>query len=332
MLQESTVSQTLGRSVSRIASNELQDEVGLAAQSGRRIKEFFDLLTGVENYAPHNLDRQGVIRIWFAKDLIRHQFLIDFEDIVQEFLRAAVEELPNAVPRGTIVDTPNGPKPTQRNIISRCQHIARMKTRAYINAIYRNSLIMVCAECGKIRKANYNKECGCGSTVKMETQHVYANIEDSPAYDARRRQDDQIEVKETEELYLKLVRDAHRLFDEGSRAQQIFNLLMNPDVSKEMCKICVNRSRTRVVGRKSLPVIKESDVRELYRCDADFYDPTQCTNTSKNFAAFLGVSKSLVDDKIRLIRKRIKKYIAENKRNNDFLCEVAGRMNCGGKS
>lgn len=311
--------QSSQRSDPRIPSNEIQDEVGLAAKEGKRLQEFFDLLTGVVNYSPSNLDRQGVIRIWFAKDLIKHQFIIDFKDIIQEFLKAAIEELPNAVPRGTLIKTQSGWRKTERNIISRCQYIARMKTRAYINSIYRDTITMSCPICGKIKKITNKRICK-NCDVEMDTQHIHANVDDVEPIDRQFNQYEIFSLRQCTYQYEHLVKEVRQLFEENSRSQQIFDILLNPQSSLDMCGRCENRSRTRIIGRKSLNVINE---RVLYKCDAQAYDPISCTNTSKNIAAYLGVSKSLVDSKIRLIRKRFTRYIMQNIRHNDFCDELA---------
>lgn len=60
--------------------------------------------------------------------------------------------------------------------------------------------------------------------------------------------------------------------------------------------------------RSGLRVL-DQEVKELSHCDAVSYDPTQCTNTRKNIAAHLGVSASLVQDKIRYIRERVTRFL-----------------------
>jgi hypothetical protein len=77
---------------------------------------------------------------------------------------------------------------------------------------------------------------------------------------------------------------ADNVLGEGTRAYQVIKILVDPQASREMCKVCK-------------------------LCDADYFDMDTCTNYNANIARWLGVNKTMIASKVRSIRKRLPEWL-----------------------
>lgn len=168
--------------------NELANEAVLRAQesiaTGRRnnkaIQDMMDLISGIQNYAIWNINKQGVIRKAFELERLRHNgtkagraasFATDLDDVISTFWEHVFKYLPRATATGEnvpvrVVDgqydddtefdentSTAGLQFVQRSTKCNPVHYLRnmgiMGVRNLINKSYRRNIVMVCDDCGQ---------------------------------------------------------------------------------------------------------------------------------------------------------------------------------------
>jgi hypothetical protein len=164
-------------------ANEIVSRVQNSIASGKidreAMQQMMDLISGVENYAIWNINRQGAIRKVFEAERIRHNgtksgrsasFGSDLDDVISTFWECVIKYLPRATSTGGVVPvrvvegqydndtefdeemTKAGLQFVQRNTKCNPIHYLRnmgiMGVRNLINKSYRRNIIMVCDDCG----------------------------------------------------------------------------------------------------------------------------------------------------------------------------------------
>lgn len=267
--------------------NKDANELLIAFRKGERIQEFMDAVSGVENYRLSDMNRQGRIRGMFAKELIKDQFLLNLDDIVSIFWKGVIEHVDKARLWGETVEIKSGKssetRETNNNPINYLRYHGKMAVRNYITGLYRKNLQQSCSSCDYTCSVQNDKKCPKCNAI-MHTTYKFLDIDDDSndlnGYDP---------VKDTEdrdmEKYIKslLKRFANEVLREG-RAFQIFNILTEPEASKEMCAAC-------------------------NLCPAKTFDIDSCTNYNANIGSYLGVNKTMVANKMRSIRKRLPQFL-----------------------
>lgn len=143
------------------------------------MSKLMDLVSGVENYDPRNMSKQGVIAKFFNKEISKTggvlksaNYLINLEDLVSVFWENVLETIPTAKKHGDTVEVrevagSTVSRPTQSNSIYYIRSQSITKTRNYINAIYAKMLVQSCETCNghsPPHKEEVHKACVCGST------------------------------------------------------------------------------------------------------------------------------------------------------------------------
>jgi len=270
--------------------NDYANELLLAARKNGRIQEFMDAVSGVSNYKLNSPNRQGCIRSLFAKELIKDQFLLHFDDIISTFWRGVFEKLKVAKLFGERVKikTPGIKKyyrKTKNNPIHFLRYHGKMAVRNYINALYKRNLEQGCDVCGYRISINYNKVCPkCNSL--MSTVYKFVNSDDCemPVEAAYNQLGD---VEMSIAIRRLLNEFANVELQEGTRAYTILKILTDSNMSKQICKTCK-------------------------LCDADSFDIDQCTNYNMNIGKYLKINKTLVANKVSSIRRRLPKWLEKN--------------------
>jgi len=276
--------------------NDVANELLLAAKKGQRTQEFFDAVSGIKKYNPHDQDRQGCIRSIFARELISEQFLLKFDEIISIFWKGVFEKLDSAKLFGDLVEIKvSGKKiktrPTKNNPIHFLRYHGRMAVRNHITSLYRKNLEQGCSVCGYRISVRSIKDCPkCGSP--MSTVYKFINVEDcelsySSPYD-------RLEDAETQYTISNLLNEfAECVLGDGTKAFQILKILVDPESSRAMCAACK-------------------------LCGSETFDMNSCTNYNANIGKYLGVNKTMIANKMTSIRRRLPKWL-KNKGTDEAL-------------
>ena len=268
--------------------NDRANELLIAFRKGQRIQEFMDAVSGVENYKLSDLSRQGCIRGRFAKELVKDQFLLELEDIISMFWQGVFEHVDKARLWNDKVEIKNPGKDveireTNNNPIHYLRCHGEYAVRNYITGLYRKNLQQSCMACDYTCSIQNDKTCKkCKGLMHTTYKFMEINddlddfLTDSPDKEAENRDLDRY----VKALFKKF---AAEVLKEG-RAFQIFNILTEPEASKEMCGAC-------------------------NLCPAQTFDINSCTNYNANIGAYLGVNKTMVANKMRSIRKRFPQFL-----------------------
>lgn len=284
--------------------NELANELLIAFRRGERVQEFMDAVSGTENYRLDDFSRQGCVRGMFSKELIKDQFLLEIEDIISVFWQGVFEHVDKAKlwrekveikKPGNEVEV----RETNNNPIHYLRYHGVMAVRNYITSLYRKNLQQSCPECGYVCGVQSNKQCknkDCNAI--MQTKYKFIDINDD-SDNLMLTEPDKVSEDLDMERYIKSLmrRFANEILREG-RAFQIFNILTEPNASKEMCAAC-------------------------NLCPAKTFDIDSCTNYNANIGAYLGVNKTMVANKMRSIRKRLPQFLfSEDTQEANYILEL----------
>lgn len=286
--------------------NKLANEIIIAFREGKRIHDFMDAVAGVKKYRLDDISRQGHIRSMFAKELIREQFLLDFEDIISEFWRGVFENVDRAKLHGELVEikAPGKKKetrPTNNNPVHYLRYNGYMAVRNHITALYRKNLQQGCATCGHKTVTKKDKKCPkCSSVMSQVYKFVELNNDTDDLHISTMYKN--IENRDTANMIDRVVRDfAESVLKPGTRAYQVMRILTEPEASKSMCSACK-------------------------LCDAITFDIDSCTNYNANIGDHLGVNKTMIANKIRSIRKRFPEWLhKQDSQDAQYLLQVIQR-------
>jgi hypothetical protein len=282
--------------------NRVADELLVAARKGKRMQEFMDAVSGVEEYRLDDHGRQGCIRGFFAKELIKGQFLLEFDDLISIFWQGVFEKLDSAALWGEKVEIKAPGKyreyrPTQNNPIHYLRYHGFMAARNHITSLYRKNLQQGCPSCGHTTSVKNNKECKkCGQ--QMSTIYKFSLINDEKDQLVDENSFRFVDNKSMASYLESVINE----FDEvvlggNTRASQVLRILMDPEESRAMCAACK-------------------------LCNSETFDIDSCTNYNANIGRWLGVNKTMIASKIRSIRKRFPEFLRKkNTRESRYLLQ-----------
>ncbi|MCK5614247.1 hypothetical protein KAR91_70935, partial [Candidatus Pacearchaeota archaeon] len=144
--------------------NHVADELLVAVRKGKKTQEFMNAVSGVQDYRLDDHSRQGCIRGRFAKELIRDQFLLEFDDLISVFWQGVFEKIDKAALWGEKVEIKAAGKYKERrstdsNPIHYLRYHGFMSVRNYITSLYRKNLQQGCSNCGYKTSVKTSKEC-----------------------------------------------------------------------------------------------------------------------------------------------------------------------------
>jgi len=288
--------------------NDVADQLLVAARKGKRMQEFMDAVSGVQAYRLDDHTRQGCIRGFFAKELIKDQFLLEFDDLIAIFWHGVFEKLDKAALWGEKVEIKAPGKyreyrPTDNNPIHYLRYHGFMAVRNYITSLYRKNLQQGCPNCGYTTSVKNNKICKkCGQQMSTIYKFSLLNEERDDLVD-----ESSFKFVENQNMAEYINNIIHE-FDEqvlgpNTRASQVLRILMIPEESRAMCSTCK-------------------------LCNAETFDIDSCINYNANIGKWLGVNKTMIASKIRSIRKRFPEFLAEkNTRESRYLLSrISGKF------
>ena len=264
--------------------NEYANRLLLAARKGEKIHDFMDAVSGVEKYRIDDLNRQGMIRGTFAKELIAEQFILDIEDIVAVFWHGVFEKINRAKLFNEKVEIKhsNGHitiRPTKNNPIHYLRNHGEWAVRNHITSLYKKILLQHCSICGFKTTIKNEKKCPKCFNI-MTTIYKFSNIDNQEL-----GVEQQVHNSDMNRAIGTLLREfAEETLKPGTRAYQVLKILTEPSASREMCAAC------------SL-------------CSNNIFDIDSCTNYNANIGRWLGINKAMVATKINRIRKALPRFL-----------------------
>jgi Zn finger protein HypA/HybF involved in hydrogenase expression len=288
--------------------NHIANELLIAARKAERTQEFMEVVSGVSNYKLHVMERQGIIRSMFSKELISEQFLLEFEEIVSVFWHGVFEHLDKAKLFGEMVEikAPGKKKerrPTDNNPIHYLRYHGRMAVRNYITSLYRRNLQQGCSTCGYRTSIKNDKYCPkCKSAMSTVYKFEVIDDDNNQFHDSVDKSEHNDMIQKIDKL---LIRFCNEVLGVKTRAYQVMQILINPEASRQMCAECG-------------------------LCDAETFDIDTCTNYNANIGNWLGVNKTMIASKMRRIRKALPEFLKSE--GSDEATYLLGRIHSKYKS
>lgn len=249
-------------------------------------QELMDAMSGLSNYRPWEVDRQGKVGSIIGRIARGSGGRDEFQELVAIFWQAVIASIPKAAAYGGSVDAADGTRDTRMNPVYWLRQQGIFAVRRAVTSNIRASIRRVCTTCQTSWAASVT-ECGACGSGELEVSARRADIDLGLLEDGARP---------LEQEALGRI-DARRAIDAISRqlprhpvdptietaAQRVWRALTEPEVGAEVCRTC----------RDKTP--------EDY-CGAESFEFGLC-NFSAKLGLWMGCSSTLAARRINTIRK-----------------------------
>lgn len=198
------------------------------------------------------------------------------------------------------------------------------------NSSYRSKKFRLCKPCGHMWQRQFNRKCThCGSQsvrVDARAQGDDATLAQTPS--AANTESTLAELETDlmvdgliDKLYKSLPLDP-RDPTTISKTKEVFDILVRPEASTEMCKKCVASAKHICTDRCKLFKAEgqcehEKMLDPSETCGADHFVIGKCVNFSKKIGEHHNCSASLAARRVKKVREYVKRYIIEHANDDD---------------